>query len=86
MVEDVKSTMDNFLQVSLFWISTSCNVASDALAKHAQAIEGPLTWLELSPPCLQNILYIDFHYIKIIYPPELEKKINFFFYKIPPPN
>ena len=67
MVEDVKGMMDKFLEVSLFRISTSCNVASDALAKHAQVIEGPLIWLELSPPCLQNILYTDFHYIKIIY-------------------
>ena len=67
MVEDVKGMMDKFLEVSLFRISTSCNVASDALAKHAQVIEGPLIWLELSPPCLQNILYKDFHYIKIIY-------------------
>ena len=31
--------------------------------KHAQVIEGPLIWLELSPPCLQNILYkIEFYF------------------------
>ncbi|KAF3956495.1 hypothetical protein ACB098_01G253800 [Castanea mollissima] len=52
LLDDVKDSLSRLLVVSLIPISKSVKHASPVLAKHAQATEGPLLWIEDCPPCL----------------------------------